>query len=106
MIISWQEVKKTHIYVRLLTDRLSNSGIFTFKRSRAAVTVFSGFLKLTLVCVDLLMLNILELCPCNLTKASLGHQLCGDFYELFGLVAKGVVMCPEERNEDCIDVKS
>lgn len=43
------------------------------------------------------MINILELCPCNLTKASLGHQLCGDFYELFGLVARGEGMYPGER---------
>jgi len=34
--------KNIYIYVRLLTDRLSNSEIFTFKQS----TNFSGFLKL------------------------------------------------------------
>lgn len=48
------------------------------------------------------MINILELCPCNLTKASLGHQLCGDFYELFGLVARGEGMYPEERKKKTV----
>lgn len=45
-------------------------------------------LTLTLVCVDLQLINILEQRPSNFKKACLEHQLYGDFYELLGLDAK------------------